>query len=286
MSPCRRSGPSRRRRRSPRCWNGAPMCCRRARANSASRSGPARARSSPSGTGSMRWAWRGRRNWHARGSPATGRCRSGTWRCSRMPIWRKARPRSCSTRGCRISGAGTAAAIAVDGGEAAAVAIASVQPDRLILAEPLVLQLPAGGGGAADHGRADPRRRADLGRRDRAPQAGRWHGHGQLPAARCAGPRGTGAADLSRPPGPDRPEPCAPSAHRQPAPCGRIRRQRLRPGGGRAGARRVRAGRDDHAEGARPGARTPCAAGSGRFAGGRPASGCRPGAASCSCARP
>lgn len=34
------------------------------------------------------------------------------------------------------------AAIAVDGREAAAIPIASVQPDRLILAEPLVLQLP------------------------------------------------------------------------------------------------------------------------------------------------
>ena len=39
--------------------------------------------------------------------------------------------------------AGGLAAIAVDGGAAAAVAIASVQPDRLILAEPLVLQLPS-----------------------------------------------------------------------------------------------------------------------------------------------
>lgn len=38
---------------------------------------------------------------------------------------------------------GELAAIAVDGREAAAVAIASVQPDRLILAEPLVLQLPS-----------------------------------------------------------------------------------------------------------------------------------------------
>lgn len=38
--------------------------------------------------------------------------------------------------------AGDAAAIAVDGREAAAVAIASVQADRLILAEPLGLQLP------------------------------------------------------------------------------------------------------------------------------------------------
>ena len=38
---------------------------------------------------------------------------------------------------------GDAAAIAVDGREAAAVTIASVQPDRLILAEPLVLQLPS-----------------------------------------------------------------------------------------------------------------------------------------------
>jgi hypothetical protein len=37
---------------------------------------------------------------------------------------------------------GELAAIAVDGREAAAVPIASVQPDRLILAEPLVLQLP------------------------------------------------------------------------------------------------------------------------------------------------
>lgn len=39
--------------------------------------------------------------------------------------------------------AGGLAAIAVDGREAAAVAIASVQADRLILAEPLVLQLPS-----------------------------------------------------------------------------------------------------------------------------------------------
>ena len=38
---------------------------------------------------------------------------------------------------------GKLAAIAVDGHEAAAVAIASVQPDRLILAEPLGLQLPS-----------------------------------------------------------------------------------------------------------------------------------------------
>jgi hypothetical protein len=38
---------------------------------------------------------------------------------------------------------GELAAIAVDGREAAAVAIASVQLDRLILAEPLVLQLPS-----------------------------------------------------------------------------------------------------------------------------------------------
>jgi len=38
---------------------------------------------------------------------------------------------------------GDLAAIAVDGGEAAAVAITSVQADRLILAEPLVLQLPS-----------------------------------------------------------------------------------------------------------------------------------------------
>ncbi|WP_209426698.1 hypothetical protein [Pararhodobacter sp. SW119] len=38
---------------------------------------------------------------------------------------------------------GGLAAIAVDGKEAAPVAIASVQPDRLILAEPLALQLPA-----------------------------------------------------------------------------------------------------------------------------------------------
>jgi hypothetical protein len=38
---------------------------------------------------------------------------------------------------------GGLAAIAVDGREAAAVPIASVQPDRLILAEPLVLQLPS-----------------------------------------------------------------------------------------------------------------------------------------------
>ncbi|WP_210879932.1 hypothetical protein [Roseovarius autotrophicus] len=38
---------------------------------------------------------------------------------------------------------GGLAAIAVDGREAAAVAIASVQADRLILAEPLVLQLPS-----------------------------------------------------------------------------------------------------------------------------------------------
>jgi len=38
---------------------------------------------------------------------------------------------------------GGLATIAVDGREAAAVAIASVQPDRLILAEPLVLQLPS-----------------------------------------------------------------------------------------------------------------------------------------------
>ncbi|WP_210877678.1 hypothetical protein [Roseovarius autotrophicus] len=39
--------------------------------------------------------------------------------------------------------AGGLVAIAVDGGEAAAVAIASVQADRLILTEPRVLQLPA-----------------------------------------------------------------------------------------------------------------------------------------------
>lgn len=38
---------------------------------------------------------------------------------------------------------GDLAALAVDGREAAAVAIASVQPDRLILAEPMVLQLPS-----------------------------------------------------------------------------------------------------------------------------------------------
>lgn len=38
---------------------------------------------------------------------------------------------------------GELAGIAVDGGEVAPVAIASVQPDRLILAEPLGLQLPA-----------------------------------------------------------------------------------------------------------------------------------------------
>ena len=38
---------------------------------------------------------------------------------------------------------GDAAAIAVDGREAVTVAIAGVQPDRLILAEPLVLQLPS-----------------------------------------------------------------------------------------------------------------------------------------------
>ncbi|WP_417625905.1 hypothetical protein [Pararhodobacter aggregans] len=38
---------------------------------------------------------------------------------------------------------GELAALAVDGREAAAVAIASVQADRLILAEPLVLQLPS-----------------------------------------------------------------------------------------------------------------------------------------------
>ncbi len=38
---------------------------------------------------------------------------------------------------------GGLAAIAVDGGEAAAVTITSVQPDRLILAEPLVLQQPS-----------------------------------------------------------------------------------------------------------------------------------------------
>ncbi|WP_323034927.1 hypothetical protein [Pararhodobacter sp.] len=39
--------------------------------------------------------------------------------------------------------AGKLAGIAVDGGEVAPVAIATVQPDRLILAEPLGLQLPA-----------------------------------------------------------------------------------------------------------------------------------------------
>ena len=38
---------------------------------------------------------------------------------------------------------GGLAAVAVDGGEAMAVAIASVQPDRLVLAEPLGLQMPS-----------------------------------------------------------------------------------------------------------------------------------------------
>jgi hypothetical protein len=39
--------------------------------------------------------------------------------------------------------AGGLAAIGVDGGEAALVKITAVQADRLILAEPLALQLPA-----------------------------------------------------------------------------------------------------------------------------------------------
>ena len=60
------------------------------------------------------------------------------------------------------------------------------------------------GGRAADHRCAGPGRRADLGCGDGAPQAGRWHGDRQRPAARRAGSRGPNAADLSRPPGADR----------------------------------------------------------------------------------